>query len=337
MKQYVGISRDHSGSMQSLAHAAMRDYNNTIAAVKDGAQKNDIDTIVSVVENGVGSQGKVVRRVVNSSISRLEPVQNYPTDGGSTPLFDSVGELIDILSDVPDADFPDVSFLIIVVTDGEENSSKRWNGSSLSAKIKQLQATDRWTFTFRVPRGCGRTLERLGIPSGNIMEWETTERGMEQSSVVTQSAVSNYFVARAKGVRGSSTFYADLSKPGAVKRDLEEITHEVQLWAVTRGGELIREFVEAQGETYRTGAAFYQLSKSEEVQGFKLICVRHKISGKVYAGENARVLLGLPRGGSIKVSPGSTGEYEVFVQSTSVNRKLIAGTSLIYWTKFRSI
>ena len=33
-KSYYGISRDHSGSMRSLAKAAARDYNDNIAAIR---------------------------------------------------------------------------------------------------------------------------------------------------------------------------------------------------------------------------------------------------------------------------------------------------------------
>lgn len=32
---------------------------------------------------------------------------------------------------------------------------------------------------------------------------------------------------------------------------------------------------------------------------------------------------------------GDQGQYDVFVQSTSVNRKLIAGTEVVYWPKVR--
>lgn len=52
MKQYVGFSRDHSISMRPLQVAAKNDYNQNIDAIKKAAVKEDIDTIVSVVECG---------------------------------------------------------------------------------------------------------------------------------------------------------------------------------------------------------------------------------------------------------------------------------------------
>ncbi len=124
MKNYIGISRDHSRSMNSLAGAAAKDYNSNIESIKLNSEKENQDTIISVVECGVGVAGKVVRSVVNSTVSKLKPLREseYHTNGSSTPLYDSVGELIEILEKVPDANDPSVSFLVMVITDGEENS-----------------------------------------------------------------------------------------------------------------------------------------------------------------------------------------------------------------------
>jgi len=177
MKQYIGISRDHSASMRMLTKAAASDYNETIKQIQQSAQEHQIDTIVSVVKCGVGwGNGLVVRETVNSNVHVLKPIQpsDYIADGSSTPLFDSVGDLITQLENVPDVSDQNVAFVIMVITDGEENSSKKWSGTSLATKIKQLQATDRWTFVFRVPTGNKRQLASFGIPEGNILEWDTS-------------------------------------------------------------------------------------------------------------------------------------------------------------------
>ena len=337
MKQYIGISRDHSASMRSLARHAESDYNDNIAAIKAAAESNDIDTIVSTVKCGVGSRGSVEREVVNSNVTKLRPITKYAADGSSTPLFDSVGELIELLEKVPDSTDNEVSFLVMAITDGEENSSSRYTGNSLGEKIRRLQATDRWTFVFRVPTGYKRRLVGFGIPDGNIEEWEQTERGMRESSVHTQQAVSSYFVGRTKGVRSTDRFYADLSKVSRseVKAVLTDISQEVLIWPVKNGGLQIRDFVENKlRHNMQIGAAFYLLTKPEKaVQEYKLICIRDKKTGAVYSGPSARDLLNLPHYGTIKLAPGDHGEYEIYIQSTSVNRKLIAGTTVLYWSK----
>lgn len=330
-KQYIGISRDHSGSMSSLTRAAIQDYNGNIRAIQSAATDNDIDTIVSVVRCGI--HGGVDREVVNSNVHRLKPLIDYRADGG-TPLFDSVGELIEILKAVPDANNPKVSFLVMAITDGEENQSSKWR-KTLGSEIRRLQATDRWTFVFRVPRGYARALEELGIPSGNIQEWDQTEHGMRESSVHTQAAFTSYYSGRVAGLRSTDSFYtnpAQISKHVAAIR-LDDISREVDFFDVRRGGEVIKPFVERKlGRGFTLGQAFYQLTKPEkEVQSYKTIAIRERTSGKVYAGIAARSLLGLPQQGTIKLSPGDHGDWDVFIQSTSTNRNLVSGTEVLFW------
>jgi hypothetical protein len=338
MKQYIGISRDHSGSMFALKNAAKADYNNNIDAIRNASLKEEIDTIVTTVKCGVGSG--VVREAVNSSVAALKPLDKYEVSG-NTPLFDSVGELVELMEKAPDAADPGVSFLVMAITDGEENASTRYPKSKLGQLIREKQATDRWTFVFRVPKGYSSTLANLGVPEGNIIEWDGTERGIKESTAKTQTAVAQYYSARkTSNLRSTDSFYADLSKvsKSEIKSSMTNISGLVKLWPV-KDVMQIREFVEKQlkGKGMVLGAAFYQLSKTEKkVQSYKIICIRDKKNGDVYAGQSARTLLGLPDTGSITLSPGNHGDYDIFVQSASVNRKLVPGTQVLYWENYAS-
>lgn len=339
---YVGISRDHSGSMRSIARAAARDYNDNIAAIRDSSLENNQDTIVSVVECGYGRTSSVRRVIVNSNVTQLQPIDEfeYVADGSGTPLFDSVGELIEMFEKVPDVDDPNVSFLVMVVTDGAENASRKYNARSIAAKIRELQNSDRWTFVFRVPRGYARTLTRLGIHEGNILEWDQTERGVQQASARTREAFTEYMTARATGVRSTQKFYADLSNVSSkdVAAVLEDVSSEILIFPVgpKDNGAEIRPFIEARlgGKPMLKGAGFYQLTKTEPtVQDNKKILIRDKTTSAVYFGSAARQMLGLPTYGNVRLAPGAHGNFDIFIQSTSVNRKLNTGTSLIYWEK----
>ncbi|MCK9369167.1 hypothetical protein M0R04_04400 [Candidatus Dojkabacteria bacterium] len=335
MKNYIGISRDHSGSMSHITGSAMRDYNETINSIKTEATKYDIDTIVSVVKCGVGRPAKVVRDVVNSNINSLKPLTDYRADGNSTPLFDSIGDLIEMFKRVPDYNDDTVAFLITVITDGEENSSEYWNAQSISREIIRLQKTDKWTFTFRVPKGSKRRLIGMGIPEGNILEWEQSERGMEKSTQATNVGMTQFYAGRATGQRSSKSFYADMSNINIseVKRNLVDISKEIEFLKITRleDGMQIRDFVQDKKGTYNKGTAFYQLTKSETLQDYKMIIILDKFKGHVYSGDAARDLLGLPKDGSVRFRPGDHGQYEIYVQSTSVNRKIQVNTNLLIW------
>lgn len=337
IKQYVGISRDHSGSMASLSNAAMRDYNANIATIKTAAVDNDIDTIVSVVRCGV--RGGVDQEAVNSSVQMLKPLKDYVA-GGGTPLFDSVGELIDILSKAPDVNKPGVSFLVMAITDGEENQSRNWTGTRLGNMIRDLQRTDKWTFVFRVPRGYARRLAELGIPSGNIQEWEQTEKALEHTTRITTQAINRYYTGLRSGMTSTDHFYANAASvtPTQAKRTLPNITRDVisnivPVTAPSKGVE-IKSFMEDRIGYYHPGTAFFQLTKTEKaIQSYKLIVIRDKNNGTYYGGRDARTLLGLPQQGTIKLSPGDHGDWDIFIQSTSNNRLLQRGTEVLYWPK----
>jgi len=338
-KSYIGFARDHSGSMSSIARHAARDYNATIASVREASHATGQDTVVSVVELGYEGTDQVRHVVRNSSVNALQPIveSQYSARGRGTPLWDAVGAVIDDFKALPDFDDPDVAFLVMVTTDGQENSSRRWTASSLVAEIKRLQNTDRWTFVFRVPRGDARTLARHGIPEGNILEWDQSQRGVEAASQATTQAFTAYMTDRSRGVKSTTKFYANMAdvKLEDVKLVCKDIGAEVQLLPVAQKDHdvQIRDFVEGRiGGKMLKGAAFYQLTKTEpKVQDYKLIAVQNKQTGAVYAGPAARQMAGLPQYGDCRVAPADLGEWNVFIQSTSVNRKVVAGTTLLYW------
>jgi hypothetical protein len=338
MKNYVGISRDHSLSMSSIALAAGRDYNDNIASITESSVEHGIDTIVSVVKCGVGVYATVEREIVNSAVSTLKPIPDgkYIVDGRGTPLLDSVGDLITQLELVPDANDPGVAFMVMVITDGGENASQKWTPNSLKVKMDALRMTDRWTFTFRVPRGHAAYLTRLGIPAGNILEWDQSDKGVQAATVATRTATKAFYAARATGATSTDKFYADLSTVSLteVKKNLVDISGSVNVFKVktAESGIQIKTFVEQRtGKLLVKGSAFYQLTKTESVQDYKQIAIRDKLKGTVFSGFAARDMLGLPQTGEVKLAPGKHGQYDIFIQSTSVNRKLIENTNVLVW------
>jgi hypothetical protein len=250
-----------------------------------------------------------------------------------------VFELISILSSVPDYNDPDVSFLVMVTTDGQETQA-RHRGRELAAKIRELQATDRWTFVFRVPKKEGPAeLTRLGllIPGVNVYEWELSAKGVQTSTQHTTEAYTEYFTARSSGMKRTSKFYANMEDVDVetARKNLVDVSSEVVFYPVSSKdvGGLIRPFVEEKtGEPMLRGGAFYQLCKTEpKVQANKRIAIRDKQTGTVFTGDAARQMLALPTVGTVRLAPDELGEWDVFIQSTSVNRKLDPNTSLMYW------
>jgi len=101
----------------------------------------------------------------------------------------------------------------------------------------------------------------------------------------------------------------------------------------------IRDFVRDNvGATlFKKGAGYYQLgSKAVKIQGYKRVVLVNRETGELWSGDTARKMLGLPFGKDFKLYPKKVetqkflSEYDVFVQSTSVNRALQAGDVFLY-------
>lgn len=344
LKQYVGVIRDHSGSMCNIGRAAARDYNAGLDLLKTTAREHNIETVVSVVKCGVGPRGEVVLDIVNAPVASVMPIgeSQYETNGGYTPLFDSIGRLIDLFKSVPDYNKDGVAFLIRVTTDGYDNRSPIWR-HKIADEMNKLIATDRWTFAFRVPKGHAKSLVSMGISAGNILEWEQTEQGMQKAQFEEMAATQTFFKDRSTlGATSSRSFYVnakDLSN-AKVATQLIDVSSEIKIHVVEGANATlpIREFCQKVAGGFITGTVFYQLVKPEKVvQETKLICIRHKTTGVVYSGANARTMLGLPDYGNISLKPGDHGDWDIYIQSKSVNRKLPLKSGVLVWAKARRV
>ena len=97
----------------------------------------------------------------------------------------------------------------------------------------------------------------------------------------------------------------------------------------------IKEFIDYNGIIFQRGRGFYELSKSEKVQQYKEIILEDRKTGEMFTGAQVREYLGLQpqiKSGGVteRLNSHHTKDYRVYVQSTSINRKLIAGTRLLY-------
>lgn len=331
-KNYINLVNDHSGSMSVIRHAALKDYNSNINAIKEAATREMLDTVVSVI--GIGLGNGVERQVVISNPHVLKAAENWPCPGG-TPLYDGIGNAIKLMDGLPDIKDEHVSVLVMITTDGQEMHSKEFNSVTLARWIKERQDTGRWTFVLRVPTEyvSSHSITCLGIPLDNIQGWDTTSEGMAASTATSTAAMDGFFAARSAGRKASSSFYAN-----AASVDVNALSivpeSKIKTYVVDQAhhGKWIRDFILTKRMKFLKGACFFQLTKTEgRVGPEKLILLRDKDTGIYYGGEKTREMLGLPKNQNVRLHPGMQGVYDIFVQSTSINRHLIAGTGVMYW------
>lgn len=82
---------------------------------------------------------------------------------------------------------------------------------------------------------------------------------------------------------------------------------------------------------FEKGRHYYQLVKPEYIDEDKELVVHIKDKNEFRQGSRTvRMLLNLPENGRIRVYPGPHSEkFDIYVQSASVNRKLVEGQKLL--------
>jgi hypothetical protein len=92
----------------------------------------------------------------------------------------------------------------------------------------------------------------------------------------------------------------------------------------------IMPFIEETGRRYVAGSTFYELVKSEKFDPHKEVVLIHRQTKQVYKGEQCKKLLGLGSTSTrVRPQPVRGGDYDVFIQSTSVNRHLPIGSRVL--------
>ncbi len=93
----------------------------------------------------------------------------------------------------------------------------------------------------------------------------------------------------------------------------------------------IAQLVESLGLIFEPGKGFYELTKSVLIQEYKEVVAMNKKTRAILTGIPARKALKIPvNSGDVQFKPDRNCTHVGFVQSTSYNRKLIAGTRFLY-------
>lgn len=93
----------------------------------------------------------------------------------------------------------------------------------------------------------------------------------------------------------------------------------------------LKKFVQDCGLEFKKGCGYYQLTKPEVIQDYKKVVARRKTDGSFVTGDVIKEILGIKTTSkkySVKLS--DLPDFDIFVQSTSVNRVLLPGTEFLY-------
>lgn len=322
---HVGLVVDRSVSMHSLEKSTVQVADLQMKHLADHSQSVDQETRATVYQFG----SDVECLFYDKDVLRLPSIKGLYKVRGNTALIDATLKAIEDLQKTATL-YGDHAFLLYILTDGMENESKH-TAADLKSTLSRLP--DNWTLAVFVPDARGvHYAKQLGFAPGNIQVWNPSEQGIREVGETIKRTTQSYMAMRSTGVR-STTGLFNLSTenltPAAVRGNLLPVPQDRFTTHVVKHMMPIKGFVQlATGESYRLGSAFYELVKPEKVQASKQVMIRDKDTGRVYSGHDARSMLGLPQY-EVKVAPSDHPKYDIFVQSTSVNRNLVAGQEVI--------
>lgn len=150
----IAVLLDRSGSMQSIK----TDTEGGFAAFLE--QQRDVPKTIEVTLAQFDTEYECL--YANKPLAEVPPLQLQPR--GMTALYDAVGKLVtDIgseLSKRPEDQRPG-TVIVVVLTDGHENSSREWSHAAVKSLIVQQREVYSWEFLF-----LGANMDAVEIGTG---------------------------------------------------------------------------------------------------------------------------------------------------------------------------
>ena len=168
---------DKSGSMQSLRDETIVNFNNFVKEQKAVPGEARLTVVLFNTIWGKLLDGKNLKDISDNFLDR----DNYFPDG-YTALFDAVASTIDgvgkRLADTPENDRP-ANVLFVIVTDGEENSSREFKKEDVLKRIKTQEKDYNWKFLYL---GCSAEQmdagKAIGVNSKFMMQYAPSPAGV---------------------------------------------------------------------------------------------------------------------------------------------------------------
>lgn len=362
---HVALILDASGSMSRLTDKTIKAADDLVAYLAEQSKKKNQEWRISVYT----FDDNVECHIWDMDVLRLPSMKEFYRIGGMTALVDATFLALDDGDKITEHRGDHAFLVYAVTdgfenaSKGNKADASGYGRVPMSDLVRQMKTRvdglkENRTLAILTPNEAGATQAReLGFT--NILLWETTEDGMERASQAIQASASTYMEARTQGAAGlramkkgglfvganvdaqaikaakltpldsrdrkitivvkTEDSFEKVVKPANTRRKVAEMG-----WFVK-----IEDFVKRINKgVYPLGDAFYQLVKTERVQGDKEIAVVEINTNKVYVGDGARQLLGLP-GHVISVKPDMNPDYEIYIQSNSLNRHLPHGSKVM--------
>jgi hypothetical protein len=201
---------DQSGSMAGLENQTIEGFNaqlTTIKRLKEDFPDNEYVVSVTYFEDVVTD----IIRFGNVENIPLLTRENYQP-GTTTALLDAIGKSADSIKEKFGKEINEnlATVVVIILTDGHENTSQFYTYEQISKMIEELNATDKWLFTFLGAGINARAMtDRLNIKSENVVSFDRSDYRSMMFKV--SQSVRNYEYSKNSGNDEAKFFDDDIN------------------------------------------------------------------------------------------------------------------------------
>lgn len=136
-------------------------------------------------------------RLTNVRIDNVSPLTDRTyTPAGMTALYDAVGATIDRVGKefdgLPEGSKPE-KVIMVIQTDGQENSSREYSAEKVKALIEQQKNEWQWEFLFLgADQNAWEGAGKIGIPMAAAISYDNTEIGTQSMYATLNSVTTNF-------------------------------------------------------------------------------------------------------------------------------------------------
>jgi uncharacterized protein YegL len=190
---------DKSGSMNGLEADTIGGFNSMLEK-QQGAEGECLVTTVLFDNNYELLHDRIDLKAVNPITEKEYQV------GGSTALLDAIGQTIHKIGNAQKNtadDYRAEKVMFVIITDGEENSSREYTAGKVKAQIERQKTKYGWEFIFLGANiDAVQTAVRFGISADRAADYLADSKGTRLSYMAMSAAVSQY---RDSGVIGNDS------------------------------------------------------------------------------------------------------------------------------------
>ena len=180
---------DKSGSMGGLETDTIGGYNSMLAKQQEVEGECHITTVL--FDNNYELLHDRIDIKAVSPISEKE----YQV-GGSTALLDAIGKTIHKIGNAQKQtadDYRAEKVMFVIITDGEENSSREYSAEKIKAQIERQKEKYGWEFVFLGANiDAIETAGRFGISADRAQNYHSDSEGIELNFRVMSEVVAEY-------------------------------------------------------------------------------------------------------------------------------------------------